>query len=367
VARSETTAYRTERRKYVTQPVLFLRFEFVRKAGDGTGYAFSRDFSSGPVLSPTVEKITCVLQVTGNTQTADPVQGRSDIGVLQAALREEAGEITRYVADPARPLQTAIAASGTPSAIEVDDARGYPSAGHATIENEDFQYTATDITTTPHRLAGTITRPARGTAASAHGVGALVRNGEQIRRGARVTVFLGYAPLAEAAYGPGPGYTKLEVSGLSYNPQLRAWVVQASDIQRFVKRAIFENAAPLAPVTLGPSHPITLALQVLLSTGTQTNGPYDVLPKENGAAVPQALVDVAGLELLRSQLPAGLLLEFRESEPQDAKGWIEEQIFRPLNVVPFTTQDGKYSGRRFGTPLFARTLIVYPNVFQMVA
>src|SRR2546427_156765 len=112
------------------------------------------------------------------------------------------------------------------------------------------------------------------------------------------------------------------------------------------------------PVTLGPDHPITIALRVLLSTGTATNGPYDVLTRENSAGVPQALIDVAALELIRGDgQVSSAQFQFTEIEPQDAKAWVEGQIFRPLNILPYVNQAGQYSGRLLKTPLPARAAI----------
>src|SRR5687767_11904301 len=116
--RLESTAYRTARRSRTTRPRAFIRPYFVRAAGDATAYAFSRDFASGVVLSPSVEKIKCIARIQGNTQRIEPVAMRSDIGVLTVFLVDRDGEITRYVADPARPLMTSVADSGTPAFLE---------------------------------------------------------------------------------------------------------------------------------------------------------------------------------------------------------------------------------------------------------
>jgi hypothetical protein len=94
----------------------------------------------------------------------------------------------------------------------------------------------------------------------------------------------------------------------------------------------------------------------MLSTGKRTNGPYDVLPDDQGLGVPQQLVDVAAWEQIReSELPPGLLMEFRENAPRDGKEWIEGQIARLLNVLPVVNQRGQLSARRLGQPPFRRS------------
>jgi hypothetical protein len=48
---------------------------------------------------------------------------------------------------------------------------------------------------------------------------------------------------------------------------------------------------------------------------------------------------------------------FTEIEMQDAKTWVEEQIFRPLNLVPFITQSGRYAAAVMRTPEFTRSMV----------
>ena len=248
--------------------------------------------------------------------------------------------------------------TGTFSYIEVDDASGYPSAGHVTIDNEDISYLAKDLTTTPHRLTG-VTRAQRGTLAAAHAAGAVVRNGEQLRRGARLTLFTGYEELAEPDYGPGPGYTKMEITKLKFDSRTLIWEIEASDIQRLLKKSIFDAATSDAPTIIGGEgvHPLTILLQVLLSTGDATNGPYDVLDEDTGAGIPEALIDVAAIARVRDSETPDFQMQFREVEPQEVLQWIESQILQPLNCAIAITQEGKLSIKRFGTPEFRNTAI----------
>jgi hypothetical protein len=353
--RTETTAYRIQRAQWVTKPSAFVRAFFVRNAGSPTEYPFSRDFAAFDVLAPTTPKLVCIKDLRLGTHAADPVAGRSSIGTMEVDLGDQRGEILKQIADPAAPLRTAILATGTPTVIEVDGAIRYPSVGHVTIDAEDFRYTGVD--TVADTLTG-ITRAARGTTAAAHVVASLVRNGEPLRRGVRLTLFLGYQPMDEADYGPGPGYTKMEIQSVASKDTNLTWTLRCSDIQRFTKRKIFEVATKENPATLGPGHPITLGLQVLMSTGQGTNGPYDVLVRENGCGVPMALIDTAAFESISGTLSAiipGIQASFSEIEPQDGKEWFETQILRPLMILPDVNQSGQYTGRLIAAPMFART------------
>jgi hypothetical protein len=384
--RTETAAYQAERDLWVTQPRLFLRAFYVRQSG-GAEYAFSRDFASGTVADSGTPKLECIKTVAGAAQQADPIAGSSSIGYFEAQLGDDpsgARNILRQIADPARPLMVAITAAGGGGAasirnsnkihafhfveeattITVDDITGYPDMGHVTLDSEDFVYTGRNLST--NSFTG-VRAGRRGTTPATHVAYTVVRNGEQLRRGTRVTLFLGYAPLPEAEYGPGPGFIKMEIQSVASQDYGMTWTLRCSDIQRFTKRRIFEQATDVNPSNLGPDHPITLFLKVWTSTGSGLNGAYDVLAREMSAAVPQELIDVAGWEDIRSRISAdlpGLTMTFSEIEAQDAKNWAESQILRPLGILPYVNQAGQYSGRMITQPMFARTA-AWSNFFRM--
>jgi hypothetical protein len=388
--REETDAYRAQRIQWVTAPSAFIRFFYVREAGSALEYPFTRDFSTHPIgvsdeagsgwgidawgSSPwggNPPKLVCVKDLRLSTHNSDPVAGRSSIGTMEIDLGEQGFQILKQFGDPARTLVAikggvplsrslshfrlarSVESDGPGDIIQVDNTSGYPPMGHVIIDNEDFFYSGNDAAT--NTLTG-MRRAMRGTTVADHVVGALVRNGEQIRRGVRATLFLGYQPMAEEDYGPGPGYTKMEVQSYASADSFLTWTVRLSDIQRFTKRKVFELATQDNPAVLGPGHPITLGLQVLMSTGRGTNGPYDVLTEENGCGVPQAFVDIAAFEQLRGSDGIGsAVFSFSENEPQDGKEWFETQILRPLMILPDVNQQGQYTGRLITQPMFVRT------------
>jgi hypothetical protein len=358
--RAETAAYRAERKKWATQPRLFLRAYHIPAFDSTQEWSFSRDFSSGAVIGAATEKLACIRQVSGNPQRVDPLAGTSDIGILSVELINLRGEITRYIADPALPLAAALTTTPSDPVKVVGDGSGYPTKGTLTVDGEDIGYTAYSQAGGETTFTG-ISRGARGTTAAAHALGALVRNGEQLRRGQRLTLFLGYAPLEEADYGPGPGYVKMALQAIDSPNAGQSWILRAADIQRFMKQTIFTGATPDAPATIGPDHPLTIALKVLTSTGAGVNGTYDVLPATMGAAMPNTLVAADQLELIRSARP-DLQMEFSEIASADAKAFVEQQCFRPLNLAPFITQSGRYSARTIRQPLFVRSGLTLPRV-----
>ena len=363
--RTETPEYKAERLKWTTKPRVYIRPSYVRKSGDVTEYPFQRDLADYADVDASIRtKLVCLKTMSGAARQADPISGRSSIAFVELQFGGEA--IRRQIADPARPLQQAITSISTPTmrngwprtshicaneaslVVQVDDIRGYPDMGHLTIDNEDFLYNGRDLAT---KTFQNISQAGRDTTSATHVVGSRVRNGEQIRRGTRMTIFLGYAPMTEDDYMT---YEKLEVQSLQTQDYNLTVSVRCGDIQRFTKRRIFEGASELDPAVLGPDHPITLALKVLTSTGLGSNGPYDVLEKEFGAAVPYQLIDIAGFETLRTHPDiSSFQMEFNEIASQDAKEWVETQIFRPLGILPDVNQSGQYTGRLLTTPPFA--------------
>lgn len=395
--RTESPGYRAERIKWTTKPTVVVRCSYVRTTGDATEYPFAQDFTSRVVLSPTRPKLRCIKTVSGVAQQADPIAGRSSIGFLEVQLQQDnpttTNQVLRQLSDPARPLKAPppVTADGAPTSrnathilatpgmeddwtlkasrptcrnsthigataaatefvwLAVDDISVYPDAGHVTIDEEDFSYASRDLV---NNVFVHVRGGARGSTPANHVVDTPVHNGEQLRRGTRATLILGYAPLPEAEFGPGPGFTKMEVQSVASLDHNMTWSVRCSDIQRFTKRRIFEKATTVNPAALGPDHPITLFLRAWTSTGLGTNSAYDILPADMGAAVPSTLIDIAAFEQIRTALP-GFSMTFSETTPQDAKEWGEAQILRPLGILPYINQSGQYSGRLIAVPSFA--------------
>jgi hypothetical protein len=78
-----------------------------------------------------------------------------------------------------------------------------------------------------------------------------------------------------------------------------------------------------------------------------SGGRYDLHDSANGLGVPAAFVDVAGLEALRTRHFAGQRFHFRLGAPEEAKAFLERELWKPSNCYPFITQDGAYSARRY--------------------
>lgn len=268
------------------------RFIKVNQA-NGAETPFAVDFASHPVLGSTKTKILALKDVTGGEAQIVPEEGRATVGEMQVTLDPE---------------------------------------GLTNGDDLIAQYLSPDAP-----------------------------NGDEIRTGQRVQLFCGYQDRLETEYMP---CTKMIVEGV-YQAQsdgMTYYVIQAHDIQRFMVRTIFTNAH-ITTVTLR-AHPLVIALRILLSTGLGTNGPYDVLESYNGIGLPQSMVDVAAFEELiettNTELELflasngifvpfdweGIVYTLPVTNEEDAKDFIESELFRPMNCYPVIKADGKYSINR---------------------
>lgn len=103
----------------------------------------------------------------------------------------------------------------------------------------------------------------------------------------------------------------------------------------------------------GPANPITLALEIMLSTGDGTNhGTYDTLPSEMGMGIKAALVDIDSFESERDEFITATSFQFYISdELKEGKTWIESNILRPTNSFIFVKRNGNISYKISNPPI----------------
>jgi hypothetical protein len=347
--KTETAGYAAARAQRATEPIYFLRVSHVPDFGSATEYPFSRDFASRAIQAASVPKLECIEAVQGTQQQVTPEQGRSTIGGLALTLIDRGGEILRYFSAPPLTIQAAMTASapGSGATLALNDVSGLPSIGTLEVGTEDtlerVRYSATNV------AAGTVTVSGRGvdgTTAQAHAVGDPATNGEEIRSGQRATLYAGYAGLDEAAFMPFP---KMQVVDRRLESLLStAYLIELSDIMRSLRNDIFITATHDAPVIIG-GHPLVIALLILLSTGTGTNGPYDQLAAENGLAIPAAFIDVVGFEAAIADFPSDGYC-FTITGPVTGKDFLETEIFKTINAYPLVRQDGSLTVKLY-TPV----------------
>ena len=98
-------------------------------------------------------------------------------------------------------------------------------------------------------------------------------------------------------------------------------------------------------------NPLTLALQVLTSTGAGTNGTYDVLPACCGLAIDKDLVDIAGIELQRNRWLLGYNYRIEAQDSTEGKKFLESELFKFSASYPITDSMGRISLKLLSPPL----------------
>lgn len=366
-----------------TRPVAFVVFSVVPNMLDQSRvWDFSRDFATADVRSRLRDKLVCIRHLSGIAQSVDLITGVSSVGALTIEMVDVGGMITRYVSDPARPLIHDLGSSlpvdpnlglGRHNRVDVvsdadaeirigGDISAYPDLGFIRIDDEDIGYRAT-YQDGPDGVFRSISRGMRGTLPDVHDAGALVHNGEQIRRNTRVRLELGYDALDESDYGPGPGYALMNVTQIQSTPG--GWTITAHDVQVFTRKKIFTKSTTNNPFTI-KGNPLRLALRILLSTGNGSNSANDVYEYENGAGVPKDFVDISMFRYFQRQFPL-TEMRFREPGPVDAKTFVETQLLRPLGLIPIINQRGQYSVRRVTSPTplltgISSATMTYPEI-----
>ena len=341
--KTETAGHATERVKLQTTPRAIVRVSHVKAYGDATSYPFSVDFTTGAVLSPPRPIVSNIQQIGGNTQVVEPEQGRSSIGTFNILFVDVDGVMLKYLSSPPLTLNGAHT-SGVTTITVNQDTSGYPDLGTLELTTagvvERVRYTSKNDVAKQYLGC---TRGVDGTTAAAHNSADQVRNGEEIRPGQRVQILGGYAPSLAADY---MSICLMEVSARRLLSDGVTIQLSVTDVQRALRRKVFLLATAKDPVVL-TGNPFTLALQIMTSTGAATNGAYDVLPAENGLAIPQGLIDVAGIAALRDASYAGQVYSFSIVGEAQGKEALEQEIWKTTNTFPFVTQEGKFSVRRY--------------------
>jgi hypothetical protein len=176
---------------------------------------------------------------------------------------------------------------------------------------------------------------------------------------------LGYAGINPPQF---PAFDTFEVDRVEVNDDLTGWKLQLVDTKRSTKSRIFTAATKEEPVILlGNPMDILLAVyQNELGVGQMPNVSSDAWLLYDGAGAaylrqlaaqrgmtyfpsvlinPNRYLDVPAILAYRAGLFAGYYMEFTITEPQDAKGWLEKEIYKALGGYPMVNAQGQISPR----------------------
>lgn len=167
---------------------------------------------------------------------------------------------------------------------------------------------------------------------------------------ADVTLTISSTTLFPAATA-GIGYLRIENEVISYTGKTGTTFTGCVRGQLGTSPAAHANGAEVKNLIFLSGNPLTLALQILTSTGLGTNGAYDVLPACAGLGIAQALIDVAKFEQQRDYWLNSLTFQFEESVKTEGKKFLEEQIYSFCNAYPVVNGAGLISIRVYAPPL----------------
>jgi hypothetical protein len=194
--------------------------------------------------------------------------------------------------------------------------------------------------------------------------------GQEQLHGKKARLRLGYAGINPPQF---PVFDTFEVDRVEVNEDLTGWKLQLVDAKRTTKSRIFVGATKKEPVIL-EGNPMDILLAVYqneLGVGQMPNVSSDAWLLCDGAGptylqqlalqrgmtyFPSALInpnrylDVPTILRYRDGLFAGYHMEFTITEPQDAKGWVEKEIYKALGGYPMVNAQGQISPRFWLAP-----------------
>lgn len=89
--------------------------------------------------------------------------------------------------------------------------------------------------------------------------------------------------------------------------------------------------------------PISVLLSILQSSGTGSNGDYDVLPEWYGCGIHEDDIDVFGMLAIRDKYIGTDPIKFAITDNVEAKEWLEKNILRPYLLNLYEAPNGKLS------------------------
>lgn len=329
------------------RPVYYVVFGPI---GDGdptfNRQALATEYASGAIKSPTKQRAH-ILQLPQSYQNqVTPYAGKSSIGGLTFVLQDKAGAVTTLVASYTMKNRLVTIWAGYQDVPEYQFFplyRGILREVTMTADGVGFQFELADLLRTAKDQVFTaatalaIAMSATQTTAPVYSVQGFAAStdlgdGYGARNYIRIDdEVISYTSLvAFPTYWDFAGCVRGELGTVPTNHDLDAEVVN------FVRLE---------------GNPLDLALQVLTSTGLGTNGAYDVLPASQGVGIPVDLVEVAAFENQRDRWIYTMQFRFWQQDKTEAKGWLEENIYKAINAYPVVTNEGKLSVHLYSVPL----------------
>lgn len=139
------------------------------------------------------------------------------------------------------------------------------------------------------------------------------------------------------------------VTDIEMLPSGEGYKVTVTDPLKWLQRKIFRGAEDTPVALVG--NPLNILLAVLTSTGNGTNGDYDWYAEENGLGIDAANINTNHIEAERDKWFHGLEFEFDIRKRRKAKDFLENEIFKVLNIYPIVRGTGVFDIKVYRPPL----------------
>lgn len=322
---SVSTQYARLAGKQPQAPIYIVTF-----AGIPTRYA------TGPVTSPLGATKNYLRIPTGAGQQITVDEGRSSISSINFSILDKDGEITQLVFQYPMPNRQATVKMGFAGMAEESYANvfvGQVLTYTLDKDNTFYIFQTTDLQRLAKQNIFDAATALTGNATSGD-----------------TTLNVGNTAAFPAATGT-TGYLRIENEVISYTGKTGTTFTGCTRAQLGTTAAAHTSGTAVKNLIFLLGNPLTLALQILTSTGAGTNGAYDVLPACSGLGIPQAQVNVARFERERDRWTLSMVFQFEESDATEAKKFIEEQIYTLIPAYPVTDNNGLLSVKVAAPPL----------------
>lgn len=324
------------------RPVFFVRFGAL---GDATiNPPIPEEFSSGAIQNETISRKKLLKSISSSASSIQPISGQSSIGEITFELIDEEGVITQLITNYRFKNRLCTLFGGYADIDEADFVPIYTGIVTNVLENKvgAYRFVVSDLMRiTKEEVFVAATKLKTGMSAGA----------------SSMTVFNAslFAP-STSSFGGG-NYLRVDDEIIAYTSVSQnadgSWTFSGLSRAQFgTRRVNHDPDVDVVNFIKLEGNPIDIALKILLTkNGDGSNGAYDVLHPSQGAGVDQSLVDVAGIEKQRDIFIPTFQFRFFVEEKIEAKRWLEENIFTPINAYPIVKPDGKLSIKLYTVPL----------------
>ena len=141
------------------------------------------------------------------------------------------------------------------------------------------------------------------------------------------------------------------VTDIRMTNDLAAYEFTITDPQKWLQRKIFRGAEDTTVTIQG--NPINIVLAILTSTGDGTNGDYDYYSSSVGLGIDTDYINMSAIEAVRDDWYPGdsNYMKFSITKREKAKDWLQNEIFKLLNIYPIVDGDGRFNLKPVKPPI----------------